>query len=1149
MSSTDRQNSLLVAQDWTRIYQTFRNADFKSYDFENLRRTMISYIRENYPEDFNDYIESSEYLALIDLVAFVGQGLAYRVDLNARDNFLELAERRESVLRIARLLSYNVKRNVCASGLLKFQTVSTTEEILDSNGRNLSQQTVVWNDSSNPNWYEQFIKIVNASMPTNQPFGKPRDFNVINGIATESYSLNSVLNDIPVFSFSKAIDGRNMTFEVTSCTFKNQEYIYEEPPNVGNPFGFLYRDDGQGTASSNTGFFAHFRQGTLNQGSFTVDQPTENEIVDLDATNINNDDVWLYKLDANGNNSELWTKVEAIEGNNIIYNSLNKNIRNIYNVITRSGDRISVAFADGIFGNLPKGSFRVYYRTSNGLAYSISPKNMKGVSIEIPYVSSIGQLETLTITLSLQSTVGNAATSETNESIKQRAPSTYYTQNRMITAEDYNVAPLAINQDILKLKAVNRTSSGISRYFDLLDPTGKYSNTNIFGDDGVLYRQFFEEQTAFTFISRTDIESVMSNVVEPLLAKDSLLNFYYSEYTRVNLTGQNFAWGQVTVDQNQCTGFVKSTTDPSPRRLGIYTSGNLKSVEPGSLIKFVAPTGKFFSKNNLILDIPTSGVLPTGGSTERWTKVISVNGDGTGGGDGRVNNIGTVVLNNIIPNDAILEEIIPKFSKVLLTAVKNQMIDLIFSNKTFGLRFDIDTKVWSIIFDTNLNIIDDFNLGKTGDVTNSQLDSSWLLLFDTDGETYTITARGLRYIFESDSSTRFYYDSGDKVFDSKTGQTIKDSITVFSTNNKPDNAFPLETDKIWEIVDEYRSVDGYVDTKKIQVGFFDGDEDGVVDDPDLFEKIVAPRTNPTEKYVVLKRYNLTGSLKEYRYDPSGLDAVLIKDTEDAIGSYANYQVGQYFYIRDTDVVKKLISVTQLAVSTEYQVVVGRSALKFQYKHAADYANRIDPSLSNIIDVYMLTKSYDLEYRRWLANAVTTKPLPPGVDELYIQFGQKLNNIKSISDEIVYNPAKYKPLFGSKADPALRATFKVVKNKDLVISDNEIKTAIVQAINQFFTIDNWDFGETFYFSELSSYVVQQLSPRIVNFVIVPKQTNQPFGGLFEILSNPDEIFVSSATVDDIEIVDNLTGTTILSDIEVANTVSSTPGVITSAPFTS
>ena len=93
MSSTDRLNKLLLAEDWRKVYQSFRNADFTSYDFDNLRRSMIGYLRQNYPEDFNDYLESSEYLALIDLIAFLGQNIAFRIDLNARENFIELAER------------------------------------------------------------------------------------------------------------------------------------------------------------------------------------------------------------------------------------------------------------------------------------------------------------------------------------------------------------------------------------------------------------------------------------------------------------------------------------------------------------------------------------------------------------------------------------------------------------------------------------------------------------------------------------------------------------------------------------------------------------------------------------------------------------------------------------------------------------------------------------------------------------------------------------------------------------------------------------------------------------------------------------------------------------------------------------------------
>ena len=42
-------------------------------------------------------------------------------------------------------------------------------------------------------------------------------------------------------------------------------------------------------------------------------------------------------------------------------------------------------------------------------------------------------------------------------------------------------------------------------------------------------------------------------------------------------------------------------------------------------------------------------------------------------------------------------------------------------------------------------------------------------------------------------------------------------------------------DFTWSISNAYRDEEGYVDTKKIQVQFFDLDDDGVVDDLDLFD--------------------------------------------------------------------------------------------------------------------------------------------------------------------------------------------------------------------------------------------------------------------------------------------------------------------------
>ena len=79
----------------------------------------VDYLRLYYPETFNDYIESSEFIALLDVIAFMGQSLAFRADLNARENYIDTAERRDSVNRLANLVSYTAKRNTAAQGLVK----------------------------------------------------------------------------------------------------------------------------------------------------------------------------------------------------------------------------------------------------------------------------------------------------------------------------------------------------------------------------------------------------------------------------------------------------------------------------------------------------------------------------------------------------------------------------------------------------------------------------------------------------------------------------------------------------------------------------------------------------------------------------------------------------------------------------------------------------------------------------------------------------------------------------------------------------------------------------------------------------------------------------------------------------------------------
>jgi hypothetical protein len=481
--------------------------------------------------------------------------------------------------------------------------------------------------------------------------------------------------------------------------------------------------------------------------------------------------------------------------------------------------------------------------------------------------------------------------------------------------------------------------------------------------------------------------------------------------------------------------------------------------------------------------------------------------------------------------------------------VQTQITDQIFAYKTFGLRYDVNLRQWRMITENNLDITSNFSTGKTGDVTDQQLDASWLLLFETDGEKYTITSRAQRFIFESDEEIRFYYDSTSKIFDNRTGQIIKDKISVLNINKKPDSNDPFTIDYPFEVSKEYRDGDGYIDSKKIEVSFYDSDSDGVVDDPETFNTLVAETVNPLTKYTFQKKYTTSDGIEDFKYINNSTNTVVVKQSESFVGALSQYTDGQVFYLVTEEVFKTYSSTSKsLVLTTDYKAYVGRDKLKFHYVHSADDDSRIDPSSSNIVDTYLLTRTYDTNFRKYLDGVVDNKPLPPSSDNLFNNYGSEINKVKSISDDVIYHPVKYKILFGAKAEARVQATIKVVKNPGRVVNDNDIKARVITAMNEYFALENWDFGDTFHFSEMATYIMNNVAPDLVNIVIVPKQDSQAFGSLMEINSESDEIFISGATVDDVAIIDALTASKLkASGNVVTSTVGSTTGVSSGSSY--
>ena len=1139
MTIPSTNTKLLVTEDWTKIYQSFRNADFQSYDFETIRRILISYLQENYPEDFNDFIDSSEYIALVDLIAYLGQNLSFRIDLNARENFLETAQRRDSILRLAQLISYAPKRNIPASGLLKITAVSTTESVIDSSGINLANTTIGWNDRTNASWYEQFTSILNSAMPGGNVFGKPVDEKTVGGILTQQYRINSSSQDVPIYGFSKNINGTSMSFEIVPATFSGKTYIYEETPAPNNAMSILYQDDNQGSGSANTGFFALFKQGSLGLSSFNITNPVPNEIVGINISSINNTDVWLWQLDANGKYSTEWTKVPALVGNNVIYNSLNTSVRNLFSVTSRDTDQIDLNFADGSFGNLPKGNFTLFYRQSNGLNYSIKPEQMSGVSLSVPYINKSGQSHVMTITMGLQYTVSNSAGAESNASIQQKAPQSYYLQNRMVTAEDYNIAPLTLTSNVLKVKSINRTSSGVSKYFELSDVSSKYSSTNIFATDGIIYKEVASKSFTFTYSSRNDIFAVIKQKIEPIVASSSLKTYYFDQFRKsapvilnsnngnVDYTTTQYQWNLTNVAAGQGRGFFYSKNSHLnvnvPQSVGSYVSNDLQYITPGALIKFVPPktsTGdpQYFLPNGKIVSTKTNKTVDY-----VWTTILQVVQDGSNLGLGNLSDgTGPIILGNRVGQGAIPVEIVPAFVNSLTYSFETDLANLCLTQRNFGLRFDTTSRSWAIIEDTNLNLVKSFDLSTEGDISNSNKDSSWLIAFTWTGAEYKVIHRLENYIFQSVNQTGFFVDKSNINFDYTTNTVIKDKINVLGINTITGMDKPLGIDYSWQVDSSVIELDGFVDPAKVIVSFYQHQDSGTIGqiiDPDSFDKIVGNMTPGTsDGYTMFK---LTSDMMGYT--PVSSSAFIVFDTE--LSAYQHYPNGldsdYLYYFISTNSTKSVNSLNEFVYEPSYIVYTGRSDLNFHYLHNSGEEKRIDPSKSNIIDVYMLTKEYDSSFRNWLLSGSGIPPLAPTSQSLENNYSSTLDPIKSISDEVIYQPVHYKVLFGNSADVNLRATFKAVQSASSTISTNEIRSRILDAINQFFSLENWDFGQSFFFSELTTYVMNLMTPDVTNFMIIPTVNN--FGSLYEVACQSNEIFISGAQAADITVIDAVTAT--------------------------
>jgi len=754
LSAISRQNTLFVSEEWIKIYDAIQNVDFRAFDHDNYIKAVMSYLAQHHPDKFNDWIASSEFVMKIEVLTWLTQNISYRVDLNARENFLATAERRGSLLQLAQNIAYRVNRVKSASGDVKITSIQTDQPIVDLDGIDLRNRLIVWNDSSNENWFEQFTMIMNAAFSNRTPYGKPLASFTSESIRTDQYVFNSISPDSGCYPF--AVEGTTglLAFDMYNANLDPDTGAYTElMPGIRRALRIFYRQDGNGFASPDTGFFLPIKQGSLSSQDVSFDSPKVVQTLTLAANHINNNDIFIQKINTDEEVVEEWTKVDTVFGEGVSFDPAILNSKKVFEVDTLINDQIRIRFGDGAYGEIPVGTFRIWARTADPNPVKTKTNTLQNKVAVFPYVGADDQVYYLRVAFSLVRDLENGAPSDSNDDIRTRANKVFYTQNRMVTGQDLNNWFLK-DDAIRKVHVVNRTYSGHSRYSKLHDPTGLYESVRELGNDGRLFQR---PTLTVTHVSadttRVSTKQIMDQYVKPALAKPDKTQLYYGLYNEIFFpTTVEYRWDQTSIVGTQGLGNIRRGGVVVP--VGETGIRLMQYVGADTVLRYDSPNG------------PVAHVV----------RVID---------DGQASN--GIILGGIVPDNAKFYSVFPPMRIRINQSEESEMIRRLSGGVNFGFAWDLLLQEWKVINFNDLDINSVFALDFRGDTTNAFKDASWIIRFEyiadsINGDRWKIVDRGLAMFFESAKDLDFFYINSEPVVDPQTGLVRHDTVQVLGSN-------------------------------------------------------------------------------------------------------------------------------------------------------------------------------------------------------------------------------------------------------------------------------------------------------------------------------------------------------------------------------
>lgn len=490
------------------------NYNFEQYDFHSIRKTLQDYIERTYP-NYNDYFRSDYIMMLIELFAFYGEMMAYRVDMNMNEAFLSTAKDRRNIIKIADMLGYKFNRIepavsmnridiTDASGgsrlIAKKKQQGTLNDILSKSAEIVFEPMSQEGTNYFPYKLDYLFKTIKSEefMNTlNNIFKKLENFSIEDGVKIKrvndnnfEYYERSIFVDkfqmrVPANEnvFVDYVGSRKM-FEIQSLKFDeilyfntdstfdaityNGETLYDGVVELGFEFVLSY-DKGNNIIDKNVYMYVPIVQGGTFSREIEVKKGVKGFKDIVFEQNIFNNKTTIKQFDENGMLLRTYYEVESLANNNYRY---------AYEVNNTPEGFLEVLFGDGKNSEilLPAAKTIMYYRKNvNNSDEIFNVKNASATSFVFPlqyYDANVGQYQMTSVPFYLLGNVFNASgglPAESNEQIKYMARKIRSVQDRFVTAKDYETAgllhPRVKYSTVLLRTYIGKNSSRISNDF------------------------------------------------------------------------------------------------------------------------------------------------------------------------------------------------------------------------------------------------------------------------------------------------------------------------------------------------------------------------------------------------------------------------------------------------------------------------------------------------------------------------------------------------------------------------------------------------------------------------------------------------------------------------------------------------------------